>query len=166
MRRFRSAVLLATVLVGILAITVPQKRFATSEAPQAGNPSVKVWVNTSSGVYHCPGTRWYGNTKRGAYMTQKEAQEKGFRPAYNRVCASGEQSATPPASHQTQGDTQTRQSQQGDGNRDVKVWVNTSSGVYHCPGTRWYGNTKSGEYMTQKQAQEKGNRPAYGKPCQ
>jgi hypothetical protein len=52
------------------------------------------------------------------------------------------------------------------GNPDVKVWVNTNSGVYHCPGTRWYGNTKQGEYMTQAEAQKKGNRPAYGKVCQ
>lgn len=52
------------------------------------------------------------------------------------------------------------------GRADVKVWVNTGSGVYHCPGTRWYGNTKAGEYMTQKQAQDKGHRPAYGKYCE
>ena len=51
-----------------------------------GNPNVKVWVNTNSGVYHCPGTRWYGNTKVGEYMTQKEAQEKGYRPAYGKFC--------------------------------------------------------------------------------
>ena len=51
------------------------------------------------------------------------------------------------------------------GNPNTKVWVNTSSGVYHCPGTRWYGATKHGEYMTQKDAQQKGNRPAYGKYC-
>jgi hypothetical protein len=24
------------------------------------------------------------------------------------------------------------------GNPDLKVWVNTNYGVYHCPGTRWY----------------------------
>lgn len=51
-----------------------------------GNPNVEVWVNTASGVYHCPGTRWYGKTKHGEYMTQAEAQKKGFRPAYGKVC--------------------------------------------------------------------------------
>lgn len=48
---------------------------------------------------------------------------------------------------------------------DVSVWVNTNTGVYHCPNTRWYGNTKSGEYMTQREAQAKGYRPAYGAVC-
>jgi hypothetical protein len=51
-----------------------------------GNPDVKVWVNTDSGVYHCPGTRWYGATRHGVYMTQAEAQKKGYRPAYGTVC--------------------------------------------------------------------------------
>jgi hypothetical protein len=51
------------------------------------------------------------------------------------------------------------------GNPLTKVWVNSSSHVYHCPGTKYYGNTKHGEYMTQKQAQDKRDRPAYGKPC-
>lgn len=51
-----------------------------------GKPDVKVWVNTASGVYHCPGTRWYGATKHGEYMTQAEAQKKGYRPAYGKVC--------------------------------------------------------------------------------
>jgi serine/threonine protein kinase len=52
----------------------------------AGNPAVKVWVNTDSGTYHCPGTRWYGKTKDGEYLTQKEAQEKGYRPAAKHAC--------------------------------------------------------------------------------
>lgn len=57
----------------------------TLQADQ-GNPDIKVWVNTASGVYHCPGTRWYGATKQGTYMRQAEAQKKGYRPAYGRVC--------------------------------------------------------------------------------
>lgn len=68
-----------------------------------------------------------------------------------------------PAAHSTQSSN----SSQGErGNPSAKVWVNTSSHVYHCPGTRWYGATKAGDYMTQKQAQDAGNRPAYGKYCQ
>lgn len=52
------------------------------------------------------------------------------------------------------------------GRPDVRVWVNTASNVYHCPGTRSYGNTKHGEYMTQAEALRKANRPAYGKVCE
>jgi hypothetical protein len=51
-----------------------------------GNPDVRVWVNTATGVYHCPGSRWYGKTKQGDYMTQAEAQQKHYRPAYGKVC--------------------------------------------------------------------------------
>jgi serine/threonine-protein kinase len=52
----------------------------------AGNPGVKVWVNTDTGTYHCPGTRWYGKTQEGVYMTQKQAQDKGYHPAASRAC--------------------------------------------------------------------------------
>ena len=52
----------------------------------SANPSVTVWVNTKSGVYHCPKTQWYGNTKSGKYMTQQEAQSKGYRPAHGSLC--------------------------------------------------------------------------------
>lgn len=31
--------------------------------------------------------------------------------------------------------------------REVRVWVNTRSGVYLCPGSRWYGKTKQGKFM-------------------
>jgi hypothetical protein len=49
--------------------------------------------------------------------------------------------------------------------KEIKVWVNTNSGVYHCPGSRWYGATKEGKYMGECEAQKAGYRPAYGKPC-
>jgi Trypsin-like peptidase domain len=63
---------------------VPPRTPSRSDAQ--GNPDVKVWVNTPSNVYHCPGTRWYGATKHGEYMTQAEAQKKANRPAYGKVC--------------------------------------------------------------------------------
>lgn len=53
---------------------------------RSGNPDISVWVNTNTGVYHCPNTRWYGKTKSGKYMRQREAQAKGYRPAYGAAC--------------------------------------------------------------------------------
>ena len=35
-------------------------------AVSRGNPDAKVWVNTKSEAYQCPGTRWYGKTKEPA----------------------------------------------------------------------------------------------------
>jgi hypothetical protein len=45
--------------------------------------SIRVWVNTKSGVYHYPGMRWYGNTQEGEYMTEAEARKRGYRPTQN-----------------------------------------------------------------------------------
>ncbi len=46
-----------------------------------------------------------------------------------------------------------------------QVWVNSSSKVYHCPGDRYYGKTKSGEFMPLSAAQAAGDRPSGGKAC-
>jgi hypothetical protein len=40
------------------------------------------------------------------------------------------------------------------------VWVNERSHIYHFPGTRDYGHTKSGSYMCEAEAQTSGNRTA------
>jgi hypothetical protein len=59
---------------------------ADPSLPNGTSSEVTVWVNTSSKAYHCPGTRWYGNTKTGQYMTQSAALAKGYHPAGSRAC--------------------------------------------------------------------------------
>ena len=45
-----------------------------------------VWVNLRSGVYHCPGTRDFGSTSRGEYLSEAAARARGFRANGGRLC--------------------------------------------------------------------------------
>lgn len=50
----------------------------------AGEPVV--WVNLSgSKAYHMSGDKFYGKTKTGAYMCQKEADQSGYHAAGSRA---------------------------------------------------------------------------------
>ena len=121
----------------------------------AASGDAQVWVNTGSGVYHCPGGRYYGATKRGKYMSESGAVASGYRAAYGNPC-SGEV---------------VRRAQQrviqslAPGGSEAKVWINTGSQVYHCPGSRYYGATKRGRFASESEAVAAGSRPANGQRC-
>lgn len=51
------------------------------------------------------------------------------------------------------------------GGGNGQVWVNMKTKVYHCQGDRWYGTSKSGQYMSESAAAAAGARPSRGKAC-
>ena len=122
-------------------------------AAQAPALNTRVWVNTSSGVYHCPDSRYYGATKAGEYMTEAQARGSGHRANGGKACSGSAATTAAPQPLAAPGG-------------EKRVWVNTASGVFHCPGTTYYGKTKRGTYMIESAAIEAGHRPAGGSRCQ
>ncbi len=47
----------------------------------------------------------------------------------------------------------TEQAAQAHCPKDVVVWLNTKTGVYHFKGQRWYANTREGAFVCQKEAE-------------
>jgi hypothetical protein len=60
--------------------------FSTETAAKTHCPTdTVVWVTLPSNIYHFTGTRYYGNTKRGAYMCERDATAAGMRAAKNET---------------------------------------------------------------------------------
>lgn len=65
----------------------PAKPAVAATAPAAGGGAGKVWVNSASKVYHCEGTKYYGKTKAGSYMTEAEAKAAGNHADHGKACS-------------------------------------------------------------------------------
>lgn len=63
--------------------SIPWKDRESDAAPGTESAG-QVWVNTKSGAYWQPGTRYYGKTKEGKYMSEAEARKAGYHPAGGR----------------------------------------------------------------------------------
>jgi hypothetical protein len=75
-------------------------QFSSEQAATAHCPGdTVVWVNLgSSKAYHMSGNKYYGKTKHGAFMCQKEADQSGFHAAGRRVSGTAAKGAnTKPA---------------------------------------------------------------------
>jgi hypothetical protein len=60
----------------------PTSRSAVTpdSSPRAAVPAL-VWVNTDTRVFHKRGSKWYGKTKHGKYMSEADARRAGCRAA-------------------------------------------------------------------------------------
>jgi hypothetical protein len=77
------AILLVSLLLSVTAVQAQNVSIPAGARVSQSSESRQVWVNTATGVYHYPGTRWYGNTKQGKFMSEKDALAQGYRPARN-----------------------------------------------------------------------------------
>jgi hypothetical protein len=86
-RSFLARLLLVLLLLGAPAVADAAQLpalFATEQEAQQHCPrDTVVWLNLPSGIYHFKGQRWYGSTKRGAFVCKKEADGAGDRGTRN-----------------------------------------------------------------------------------
>jgi hypothetical protein len=54
---------------------------ATGATPAAGGGHGLVWVNAETHVYHKEGSRFYGKTQKGKYVSEADAIKEGDRPS-------------------------------------------------------------------------------------
>jgi hypothetical protein len=118
------------------------------------------------------GSYWTGASKSGACRGHKGVKTwfatgtpGATAPAAPAAAPPAAPAAAAPASPVASAKSKTPSTTPAPGGGPGLVWLNTSTKVYHCPGTKYYGTTKAGAYMSEADAKAKGAHPDAGKPC-
>jgi hypothetical protein len=136
----------------LFVIPVLAQNEAKSPTPAAKTLQTRVWVNNNTKVYHCPGTQNYGTTSNGEFMEEAQARGHGNRAVGRQGCNNVVTKGPAPLPDTAKATKQ-------------MVWVNTESGVYHCPKSSDWGMTRRGRYLTEADANAAKHKAAAGKRC-
>ena len=141
----------------LAVITMIASQVGVAQAP-AGAPA------GSTGLCN-DGSYWTGATKSGACRGHKGVKTwfGGSAPAAAHAAAPAA-TPSPMAKSKTTASTVASKTPAAGGGPGM-VWLNTSTKVYHSYGTKYYGTTKAGAYMSEADAKAKGAHADAGKPC-
>ena len=146
---------------------------ATKRGACAGHKGVKTWYESqaASPSEKLPKAGKETKAEKAAKATESTAPAKSAgAAAAGAIGAAGAAAATNPAPSTAAAPMKGSKDSAmpataAAGGGPGKVWVNTSSKVYHCMNDEWYGKTKEGEYMSEADAKAKGAHASHGKAC-
>jgi hypothetical protein len=127
---------------------------ATKSGACRGHKGIKTWYGAATAAKPAPAAK----------PASAPAPAPAAKPASTPAPAPAAKPASTPAPA-VSAKTSTKTMAQAPGGGSGLVWLNTSSNVYHCPGTQYYGKTKAGSYMSEADAKAKGAHSEGGKPC-
>jgi hypothetical protein len=160
-----------------LALGLGMCQFGIAQAPAGSTGQCKdgSYTNTAKKAGACRGHKgvqqWFADASAPAASakTTKASTAAAAAPAAASAPAPAPAPAatptTPAPAHATKAATSTSNMAQAPGGGAGMVWLNTPTNVYHCSGSRYYGKTKEGKYMTEAQAKAAGAHPDHGKGC-
>lgn len=172
----------ATHYIAVLALGIGLGYSALAQAP-AGAPAGSTGVckdgsftSATSKSGACRGHKgiktWYGASASAKSKAEKEPKRAKTAKKSAGAAAAAPAAAPAPAAHAEPTSRTARapksaasNTAQASGGGPGMVWVNTATNVYHCSGTRFYGKTKAGKYMSEAQAKAAGAHPERGKGC-
>jgi hypothetical protein len=160
---------LVTSLALVAGVAVWSSAFAQAPAGSTGECKDGTYTQAESKKGACRGHKgvkeWYAESESKSEKSSKTKKESAAAAPAAAPAMAPAAAPKPTTTASSKKSSEGMRTEAAPGGGAGKVWVNTSSKVYHCSGDEWYGKTKEGEYMSESQAKASGARPARNKAC-